>query len=412
MSIVDPKKPVKLTQTFVDALDYEKEGQKTYRDGEVNGFVLKVGSKTKTYARMYRNGKGREASRRWLKLGLSTEISAKDAREKAKKMAAAVVGGSDPAVEEREERQALTTAEALSEFLKQYVSKLAPLTFRQYETLVRLYAAPGLGKKKLETITKQDIQALHHAVGKRQERPVPLMANRLVKMLSKFFGWCAEVGFVPDKFNPAYKLKLYPEKGKTGYFQSTELMAIQNAMAVLEKRRELDWRAAGIFRLLMLTAARRSEIQTLRWEYLDLENGRANLPESKTGEKVLYLPAPAVAVLRQLRARLDQEPILKNSCWVFPSDKVDAKKGYLVEIRRPWRAVLAEAGLPAGVDGDWTLHHLRHTWASLAVNQNVSIALVFSGARARPNKHNATIYPCSGQSRRRCGRASNSRYYG
>ena len=372
---------MKLTQSNVEKLPFKDKRYVEY-DNEIKGFAVRVGALAgeegkarKVFYFVYRSDSG-NGPRRWLTLGAFGAVTAKEAREKAEMARAKVAMGEDPATEKQEARKALKVAEALTEFLDQYVSKLAPKTLEQYEILIRLYAIPGLGTKKLEAVTKQDLQALHRAIGTRKERPSPSMANRLIKMLSKFFGWCAEAGYTSDQFNPAHKLKLYPEKGKTGYFQPPELAAIQNAIVALENDKTLDWRAAGIIRLLIMTAARRDEIQTLRWEYLDLENGRANLPQSKTGEKVLHLPGPAIAVLRQIRARLDQEPLLKDSPWVFPSDKLGGKKGHMVEIRRPWKAVLTKAGISDGVDGAWTLHHLRHSWASNAVNQRVSIALV------------------------------------
>ena len=35
----------------------------------------------------------------------------------------------------------------------------------------------------------------------------------------------------------------------------------------------------------------------LRWQHLDLEKGAANLPDSKTGKKVVQLPPPAIEVI-------------------------------------------------------------------------------------------------------------------
>ena len=48
--------------------------------------------------------------------------------------------------------------------------------------------------------------------------------------------------------------------------------------------------AVTAIRLLMLTGCRLNEIQTLRWEDVDLDAGELRLPDSKTGEKLTGLP--------------------------------------------------------------------------------------------------------------------------
>ena len=52
--------------------------------------------------------------------------------------------------------------------------------------------------------------------------------------------------------------------------------------------------AVTAIRLLMLTGCRLNEIQTLRWEDVDLDAGELRLPDSKTG--VNFLPMPVVSL--------------------------------------------------------------------------------------------------------------------
>ncbi len=42
---------------------------------------------------------------------------------------------------------------------------------------------------------------------------------------------------------------------------------------------------ATAIRLLMLTVCRLSEVQNLRWEYVDLDAGELRLPDTKTGAR-------------------------------------------------------------------------------------------------------------------------------
>ena len=58
-----------------------------------------------------------------------------------------------------------------------------------------------------------------------------------------------------------------------------------------------------------MTGARRDEILSLRWEYVDFERGCLCLPESKTGAKVVPLGAPALELLAGL-PRVEGNPYL------------------------------------------------------------------------------------------------------
>jgi integrase len=57
-------------------------------------------------------------------------------------------------------------------------------------------------------------------------------------------------------------------------------------------------------RLLLLTGCRLSEILTLRWDEVDLENHCLRLRESKTGAKVVYLSTSASEVLKGIKRQI------------------------------------------------------------------------------------------------------------
>jgi integrase len=117
--------------------------------------------------------------------------------------------------------------------------------------------------------------------------------------------------------------------------------------------------AAAAIRLLMLTGARLSEILSLKWAYIDLEQGIARLPDSKTGFKVLQLPAAALAVLDRLPEMSD---------FVLPGD---SESGHMINLHYPWRELLKFAGLTG-----WRIHDLRHAFASMMVNSGASLPII------------------------------------
>jgi len=136
--------------------------------------------------------------------------------------------------------------------------------------------------------------------------------------------------------------------------------------------------------LLATTGMRRGEAIGLRWSDLGLEAGRARVvqtiiqirsqvqvsePKTAQGRRPIKLDAATVAVLRSHRSRMAQERLLvgpdfnglglvfhqPDGSWLHP----DAVSGaFLRRVRR--------YDLPR-----LTLHGLRHTWATLALEQGI-----------------------------------------
>lgn len=111
----------------------------------------------------------------------------------------------------------------------------------------------------------------------------------------------------------------------------------------------------------MLTGCRLSEIQTLRWEYVDLEARELNLPDTKTGGRVVPLSPSAVQLLASL-PRNDDNP------WVIHSPRSDS---HLTDLQHPWRRIRARAGLD-----DMRIHDLRHSFASRALALGESLPMI------------------------------------
>ena len=55
--------------------------------------------------------------------------------------------------------------------------------------------------------------------------------------------------------------------------------------------------------MLLFTGRRTGEILTLRWEYLDFENSKMHLPDTKTGAKTFHLSSTAKQLLLSLPSK-------------------------------------------------------------------------------------------------------------
>jgi len=350
---------MKFTKKSLEAISVTGRRQ-LFFDDELPGLAIRVspGGGISFYY-TYRPGKGRGVTKNWLHIGAYPAWTPENARQKAKELAAKLVSGQDPAVEMREAKTAETVAQVLKVFMAEYAVKLKAHTRTQYEGLGRLYILPELGKLKVEAVAHRDIARLHHEL-----RDRPSMANRLAAVLSVFFNWCEANGYRERGSNPVPGLKKFSEKKRTDFLTAEDLGTIGAALADLERSQKISPIMAAALRVLILTGARKTEILSLKWSYLDLESGLATLPDSKTGFKVIQLPDPAVEVLKSL-PRLSDE-------YVFPSFKAGALTPHVSELRPTWVIVLARAG----IGGRWRIHDLRHALASAMVKSGSSLPFV------------------------------------
>ncbi len=122
---------------------------------------------------------------------------------------------------------------------------------------------------------------------------------------------------------------------------------------------------ADFFRLALLTGARRSNVQSMAWQNIDLTHGVWSIPGelSKNGTPLVVILSPqAVAILRRRRKSTE------GSEFVFPSR---GEAGHLVEPKASWKRICQRAGLK-----DVRIHDLRRSLASWMALGNASLSIV------------------------------------
>ena len=148
--------------------------------------------------------------------------------------------------------------------------------------------------------------------------------------------------------NPAKGIERAKENARDRVLAGTELQALSVALDELE--RHYPYEVAAI-RTAALTGLRISECLSLRWENVDLETGRAILPKTKTGRRVIPLAGPVRETLAAL-------PRLHGSPWAFNSSRDGVPATYRQTCR-----VFGLASKRAGL-GDVRLHDLRRSLAT------------------------------------------------
>jgi integrase len=191
----------------------------------------------------------------------------------------------------------------------------------------------------------------------------PVLANRVRALLSTMLSLAMLWGIRKDPINPARLVQKFPEKSRERFLSEEELKRLGRILLDLEHTSAEPWQAIAAIRLLLFTGARKSEILSLRWDFIDYDNSVLLLPKSKTGRKTIYLTATVLGILASL-------PRKKGCPWVLPSRLADPNR-HFDGVGHVWERVREKAGLP-----DVRLHDLRHTFASKGVGLGVGIPII------------------------------------
>jgi len=344
----------KLTQRLCESVKPDPEKRLVVKDTEVPGLLLKVSpTGKKTFMLYYRTATGEQ---REPALGSFPQMSVDDARKKARIWRAEVDRGGDPSHEKQEARKNPHLSEFIEEFLSFLEGKRKPATVRAYRWTLLRHALPGLGTRRIAAITRQDISRLHAAISK---TGTLVAANKLVAILASLFNYAEQVGARPEFTNPCRRISRNREVSRERFLDGEEFGRLA---AALDKAESENPRAVAAIRLLAMTGMRKGEVLSLQWGYIDSENRRINLPDSKTGKKVVHIPKEALAILEKLEAL--REP----SDYVFPGRN---GTGCYVALQKPWVQIRDAAGLPG-----LRLHDLRHSFASIGAGLGMSLPVI------------------------------------
>ena len=343
----------RLTKRIVDAA--EKSIKDTYVwDTELKGFGLKVTPKgRKVYIAQYRIGK----RTRRITIGTHGALSTEDARKQARIVLGKVLAGEDPAGERDKAKLDFSIEELFAKFDETYISMhVKPETAKDYRRVFAKYVFPRFKHITVRNISKQDMLRLHHDM-----RMSPYRANRTIANLSKFFNWCEQYGYREEYSNPTRHVKKYKEHARQRYLSNEEQEKLGQALNKAEAENIACSYSVNAIRLLSLTGARLREITTLKWEYINFESGIINLPDSKTGAKIIYLNDAAKDVLSRIIRQVDNPYVI---CGNTPGKS-------LVNLQKPWTRIRDLAGLQ-----DVRMHDLRHTFASVAAMGGMSLPMI------------------------------------
>lgn len=353
----------RLTDKDVKDIAPPLSGNKVHYDSEVKGFGVRVtAAGARSFIFNYRVGK-RE---RRITIGSFDIWKTTAARDEAARLKRMVDGGRDPLGEKEARREAVTVNDLCDTFIAEHLPKKRDATARDYRHIIDTYIRPALKHRRVADVEYADAVAVHRKVTKQGKATT---ANRTMAVMSKMFSEAVKLGWASA--NPTKGVEKNDETKRERFLDAKELDRLLEALDSLA-----DKQAANIFRLILLTGARKTEVLAATWSMFDLSDGTWTKPSHHTKQKKTH-KVPLSAPARQLLSELYKASGDERGEYVFPSHftstKADVKehRGYRSNVKTQWAAVLKAANLP-----DLHIHDLRHSYASFLVAEGMSLPLI------------------------------------
>lgn len=348
---------VKLTQSFINNDLHCPEGKSRieFCCADQPGLYVEVRATSQGCGTLYHRYKDLSSKTCHQKIGRTSDITLADARKQAKTLKAEIELGADPRGEHKRQKQVLTYAEFFVDF---YMPHITPRKRSWYsdESLFRNRLKAAFGDKRLNQITRQQIQSFH--TGLLNEGLAPATCNHHVKLLKHSLNMAIDWEMLD--VNPAVRVPLAAENNNIErYMDSVELSRFLTVL-----RTDENQAICRIAMFLLSTGCRLNEVLSAKWSDVDLFKRIFVIRASNSKSKKLRavpLNDSALEVLSQLDTNGEFEYLFVNK---------QTGKPY-VNVAKVFGRLRIKAGLPK-----LRIHDLRHQHASLLINNGNSLFIV------------------------------------
>jgi integrase len=340
---------VKLTQIFInnDLRCPEGKGRTEMCCFDQPGLYVEVRSTSQGQGTFYWRYKDLNGKTCHQKIGRTSDISLADARKQAKLFKAEIALGADPRGEHKKQKAVLTYGEFFEDHYLPFV-KPRKRSWKRDEELYRLRIKDVLGSKKINLITRQQIQSFHTDL--KAEGLAAATANHHIKLIKHSLNLAIEWDMLV--INPAARISLMHEDNHVEhYMDDAELGRLLTVLRTDENRA-----VCKIALFLLSTGCRLNEVLSGRWSDLDLSKRVFVIRASNSKSKKLRsvpLNDSAIEVLNSLETK-----------GVFEFLFINMKTGLpYTTISKVFLRIRNKAELPK-----LRIHDLRHQYASFLVN--------------------------------------------
>jgi len=272
----------------------------------------------------------------------------------------------------------------LEDYYKKWVStkqmKVRIRTLDDYQRLCRLYILPFFGNKSMRNIKTADVNSFYVLLGSRGTGfPTIDYVHRVLRTI---FSDAIREGVVSS--NPC----LYASRPKSKKSRNVEVMSESEVVTFLNLADETSF--GILLRTAVMTGMRLGELLGLTWRDVNFQTGRihinkqiptrhvkgtlreATATKTKAGNRILPVANNLLQELQQYYQSQRKHIAFMGSAWkdqnlVFPSNVgTPLQAGYPEKTCKQLFAAI-------GLDDSFTFHNLRHTAASIMLNNGMSL---------------------------------------
>lgn len=354
--------PFSFTKTSIERLT--PTGKRIrYRDDKIPNLYLEI---TESGAKIFRWIRWIDGKTESVRIGPFPATHPEDARKRAEDLNSQLTFGINPAQEKRQKKSATTFGEVFDAWL--YEARDRKKTWKADKRRFDKHLACFSNIPPAE-ITREQIKSIHAKIRadvtkgqkdkEKTSRSGLYEANRTLALLRTVLAWVIREYDWPFQ-NPAAGIKMFKEEKRDRWLEPHEM---QNFFWAV--REEPNPHIRDFVIVALLTGARRSNVLSMAWKDLDLDNGRWRIPETKAGEPQVIPLHPQLVELLKERKKFVESPF-----FVFPSGP-QGTKGHMVEPKAGWRRILERAGIH-----NLRIHDLRRTLGSWLATQGESLPLI------------------------------------
>jgi integrase len=227
----------------------------------------------------------------------------------------------------------MTVAQLCDQYEKDTANDKKIKTIKSDKGRIELHIKPGIGKLKVATITREQIEAFIRET-------LPGSARRILGLLGAIFSYAIKKTLRTD--NPTRGIDTPSDNKKTRRLSDGEYAQLWSA---INRRAPEHKTVTEIFLLLAVTGWRSGEARQLKWDEIDFERHCATLTDTKTGKSVRPLSGVAIEIIQRQPRKSEYVFLLQDG---KPAGNISPQ----------WAKL--------GLDKTITPHTLRHSFASLA----------------------------------------------
>jgi integrase len=347
-----PAERFKFTMAALEKFVGQHQGERlVIHDLEVPGLIgeLREGGAMSFY--LYRRIDGRPSRYR---IGRFPLVTVESARRQARIKIGEIADGKNPIEERRQSRRSFVLSAIWEHRLQYLKAHCQPNTVKE-DTYYWDCQFAAFRNRQLKTITKKEMIDWHAKIG---EVNGHFYANRCLSLMATLFNMAAD-DLDYAGANPCRKIKRFPEPKRTRFLLPEELEPFFTALAQEASQQNQDF-----FVVTLFVAARRGNVQAMRWEEVNLPSATWTIPRTKNGEsQTVPIPAPALEVLKRRQKSAGNNP------WVFPSELNPS--GHMHSPKNAWERLRKRSGIK-----NLRMHDLRRTLASWQAATGASLPII------------------------------------